>query len=163
MVECLEKGIAVSLLSMRLFSAIAILGAMVLSGLNLERASLAASQDPEFAFRTPSNNIHCLASTIVSDGGYLRCDLKIIQSRRLPPKEPCKLESGDAFAILAKGKMGEVVCHGDTVIQEGNPVLQYGQVWKELGFTCEANQTGLTCSNAEKHGFFVSRTAQRVF
>jgi hypothetical protein len=122
-----------------------------------------ASQDPEFAFRTPSNNIHCLASTVVADGGYLRCDLKIIESQRLATKEPCKLEAGDAFAILANGKMGEVVCHGDTVIQEGSPVLQYGQVWRELGFTCQSSQAGLTCSNAEKHGFFLSRTTQRVF
>jgi hypothetical protein len=122
-----------------------------------------ASQDPEFAFRTPSNNIHCLASTVVADGGYLRCDLKIIEKSKLPTKEPCELASGDAFAILANGKIGEVVCHGDTVIQQGSPVLQYGQAWRGLGFTCQSNQTGLTCSNAERHGFFISRTAQRLF
>jgi hypothetical protein len=153
----------VPLLSTRLFKAIVIVGATTSSSLCLEPISLAASKDPEFAFRTPSNNIHCLASTVVADGGYLRCDLKIIEKSRLPTKEPCELESGDAFAVLANGKMGEVVCHGDTVIQEGSPVLQYGQVWRGLGFTCQSNQAGLTCSNAEKHGFFISRAAQRVF
>jgi hypothetical protein len=121
------------------------------------------AEDPEFAFRTPSNNIHCLASTVVADGGYLRCDLKIVESQRIPAKAPCELGSGDAFAILANGKIGEVVCHSDTVIEEGSPVLQYGEVWRGLGFTCQSSQAGLTCANAEKHGFFVSRTAQRVF
>jgi hypothetical protein len=116
--------------------------------------------DSLIAFRTPSDNIHCLAS---SSDGYLRCDLKVIENPRLGTSEPCDLSSGDAFGISADGAIGEVVCHGDTVIQEGSHVLQYGQVWRGLGFTCQSGEAGLTCSNDEKHGFFISRTAQRLF
>jgi hypothetical protein len=59
--------------------------------------------------------------------------------------------------------MGEVVCNGDTVIQEGSPILQYGQTWKGMGLTGQSDQAGSTCSNAEKRGFFISGTGRRLF
>ena len=35
--------------------------------------------------------------------------------------------------------------------------------WSRGGFTCKASSAGLRCSNRSGHGFFLSRTSQRVF
>jgi hypothetical protein len=123
----------------------------------------ASTEDTAIAFRTPSGNIDCLATSTQGFPNFLRCDLVVIENVRLQPIEACNLNSGDAFGIEAGAAVGVVVCHGDTVIQQGSRVLSYGQSWQGLGFTCQSDQKGLTCSNEQKHGFFVSRTSQRVF
>jgi hypothetical protein len=122
-----------------------------------------STEDTSIAFRTPSGNIDCLATSTQGFPNFLRCDLRVIDNPRLQPAEACNLNSGDAFGIEAGASVGVVVCHGDTVIQQGSRVLDYGQSWQGLGFACQSDQKGLTCSNEQKHGFFVSRTAQRVF
>ena len=43
------------------------------------------------------------------------------------------------------------------------PVLAYGEVWQRGGFTCKSEQTGMTCFNAERRGFSLSRAKQKVF
>jgi hypothetical protein len=91
----------------------------------------ASNEDTSIAFRMPSGNIDCLATSTQGYPNFLRCDLRVIENPRLQPVERCNLNSGDVFGIEAGASVGVVVCHGDTVEQ--------------------------------KHGFFVSRTGQRVF
>jgi hypothetical protein len=49
------------------------------------------------------------------------------------------------------------------VIDKALPVLAYGEVWQRGGFTCKSEQTGITCFNADRHGFSLSRAKQEVF
>ncbi|MFT3728301.1 MAG: hypothetical protein QM759_10810 [Terricaulis sp.] len=41
----------------------------------------------------------------------------------------------------------------------GGPVLTYGTHWQGGPFQCDMRETGLVCSNADGHGFTLSRSA----
>lgn len=64
--------------------------------------------------------------------------------------------------MSAKGAAGRI-CAGNTVMDSSLPVLAYGEVWQRGGFTCQAEQTGLTCFNAMQRGFSLERAEQKVF
>jgi hypothetical protein len=49
------------------------------------------------------------------------------------------------------------------MIDQRLPVLAYGEVWQRGGFTCKSEQTGVTCFNADRRGFSLSRARQEVF
>lgn len=124
----------------------------------------AFAQDAPIGFRSPSNNIHCQFWIGDNDSEVaLRCDL--MQTTNRPPPRPrdCELEWGQAFEILGNGARGIRLCYGDTVRDDRLPVLPYGQTWRRRGLTCISEQTGVTCVNANGHGFGVSRARQRVF
>ena len=115
-------------------------------------------------FRTPSGNIGCVYSAGLSGNAApsLRCD---IRSRLHPEPRPlrgCPLNSGDSLQISRLGR-ASLVCHGDTAIDPGAPVLAYGRTWQRGGITCLSQAVGLRCANAVGHGFFLSRQSWRVF
>jgi len=96
------------------------------------------------AFRTPSGNIGCVYSP--AEPGYaasLRCDIR--SGLRPKPARPkrCDLDYGDSFEVA---KTGRAI------------VVRYGKVWRRDGFACASRSTGLRCSNARGHGFFMSRS-----
>jgi hypothetical protein len=108
-------------------------------------------------FKTPSSNIHCQLEGSSSDAiSVLRCDIRQLDS--IPPPKPpyCELDWGQAFAITEDGRVGERICHGDTVINNDLLTLSYGSVWQRAGFTCKSERTGLTCINSPGHGFSLS-------
>ena len=113
-------------------------------------------------FHTPTNNIHCMGSNY-DDGPNLRCDLRQINNPRPAAPADCPLDYGDAYDIAPNGRIGTLVCHGDTVELPGSPVLAYGAIWQAFGFTCKSAQDGLTCTNMAGHGFFLSQNKQMVF
>ena len=80
------------------------------------------------------------------------------------PRRPadCELDYGGAFEMNVKGPAARI-CHGDTVMDKSLPVLAYGEVWQRGGFTCKSEQTGVTCFNANRRGFSLSRVKQEVF
>ena len=55
------------------------------------------------------------------------------------------------------------ICHGDTIMDPKLPVLNYGQTFQRDGFTCKSEPSGVTCFNADRHGFSISRNTQSVF
>jgi hypothetical protein len=112
------------------------------------------------AFRTPSNNIYCIAD---GDNNAIRCDLASISSKSLllQPKD-CGLDWGQAFGMAPKGK-SYMICHGDTIVNTNYKLLAYGQTWKFAGFTCLSQRTGLRCTNRDQHGFELSKGKQRLF
>lgn len=118
----------------------------------------AADATPGFAtFRTPSKNIGCVYAA--AEGGRpaaLRCDIR--SGLRPKPARParCDLDYGDSYELARTGR-AIVVCHGDTAIDPHAPVLAYGKVWRRNGFTCSSMTSGLRCTNASGHGFFMSR------
>lgn len=115
-------------------------------------------------FRTPSGNIHCMF--IEADAEFpanLRCDIMQVDTPLPRPPRDCEGEWGRSFSISAGDAIGQMICVGDAVFNEGNPVLDYGQVWQQGGFTCTSEQSGISCFNAKRHGFSLSRSMRRVF
>lgn len=94
----------------------------------LAAAGMAAGAASADGFRTPSDNIHCLAG--VWDGvAELRCDLRA--NSAAIPKRPanCDLEWGSAFVVTGAAGRAIRACVGDTVLDPGYPVIQYGSEW----------------------------------
>jgi hypothetical protein len=112
-------------------------------------------------FKTPSGNIHCQFFEI-NDDKSLRCDIREMTNRPRRPRD-CDLEWGDAFEVNTTARVGERVCHGDTIVDATLPSLAYGQTWEQAGFRCRSEQSGVTCANPSGHGFELSKGSQRVF
>jgi len=121
----------------------------------------AHAQSDSIGFQSPSKNISCLA---FPDGAQsaIRCDIAAMDSK---PRRPanCELEYGQAFMMHARGADAERICYGDALTDKVLPVVGYGDVWQHRGFTCTVEQTGVTCSNADRHGFSLSRAKQELF
>jgi len=129
----------------------------------------AAQADSELVgFRSPSSNIHCQFFELPPDNGgdkvrTIRCDIRDI-SNRLPARpRDCDLEWGQAFELGTDARPGERICYGDTVQDPKLPALAYGQAWERGGLRCRSDQSGVSCTNAQGHGFELSRGSQRVF
>jgi Family of unknown function (DUF6636) len=102
-------------------------------------------------FRTPSGGIGC---------GYyantLRCDVAG-GVRPLPPRpKNCDLDWGGGFSLAQHGK-ATVMCAGDTALNPAAPVVRYGTTWARGSIACSSSPDGLRCTNADRHGFFLSR------
>jgi hypothetical protein len=129
-------------------------------------AALAALPAPAAAqdfvpFRSPTGNIHCLMFSGPGQPG-VRCDLReLVPSFPLRP-EWREFDWGSAFEVLATGR-GTPVCASDSVIDPAAPVLDYGRSITRWGLSCTSRRTGMTCTNAEGHGFTVARRSQKVF
>ncbi len=131
--------------------------------LTLSLMTLATSADAQHVpvgFQSPSKNIHCQYFADDKQNG-LRCDLAAMDTKPRRPAD-CDLDYGSAFGMNAKGAAARV-CHGDTVMDPRLPVLGYGEVWQRGGFTCTSEQSGVTCFNAERRGFSLSRGRQDIF
>lgn len=124
-------------------------------------AATPALADDYFGFQSPTGNIHCAMYTF--DGRTeARCDLRSYTPSYSKRPAGCEQDWGMAFGVGAAGK-GELLCVGDTVQDPGNPVLPYGEAVSLGGISCVSAKTGMTCSNAEGHGFSVAKAKQRLF
>ena len=110
-------------------------------------------------FRTPSGNIACAAS----DGPvFLRCDIRSGLRPTPPRRRNCPVDFGDSVGMGKRGR-AYLVCHGDTVIDPRARVVRYGSSIRVLGFRCTSRTTGLSCTNTQGHGWFLSRERYRLF
>jgi hypothetical protein len=126
----------------------------------LPLTATAFAQSAPTGFQSPSNNIAC--QYFDYDRQHtLRCDIMEATVTARRPAD-CDLEWGKAFEMRAKGSAVRL-CYGDTVMDKALPVLAYGEVWQRGGFTCTSAQTGVTCFNAERRGFALSRAKQELF
>ena len=127
----------------------------------LTLVSAAVSAQDVVGFQSPSGNIHCQFSE-GDNNTVIRCDvMEMVVTAKRPAD--CDLEWGRAFEIASNGKRGERICYGDTVMDKALPKLTYDQVWQRGGFTCKSEPSGITCFNANRHGFSVSRGTQTLF
>jgi len=111
-------------------------------------------------FQSPSGNIFCALMT----GAYneARCDMaELTPSYKKRPAD-CEQDWGSSFSVGPTGK-GGLGCVGDTVMMQDAPVLSYGDSLDVGPFTCTSVKTGMTCMNAQGHGFTLSRAKQEVF
>lgn len=100
-------------------------------------------------FYTPSRNIGCALSP---DG--IRCDIR--HKTWTPPPKPsdCMLDWGHSVGL--ETGQGEVLCAGDTLLTGDYRVLPYGESRHRGIFSCSTAEAGLTCTNNNGHGFFLS-------
>lgn len=125
-------------------------------------AGSAGAQEADVAFVTPSGNITC--QMIAGDPRGVSCELgTLTPSYPIAPAE-CQLDWGAAFWIAEAGSTGQLLCGGGTFRTGAEvQVLPYGYSLTHVGVTCQSEATGLTCTNAAGHGFFLSKARQQVF
>ena len=118
-------------------------------------------------FRSPSGNIHCMFMDAERGpdafDAFVRCDIREIDGPLPSRPASCDAEWGRSFNITSQDNIGQIICVGDAVFEETHPVLSYGEVWQQSGFTCTSDQTGISCFNAKRHGFTLSRGSRQVF
>ena len=121
----------------------------------------AAGADELLFFKTPSRNVACLKAT-VQNRPYLRCD--ILSGLRPLPARPrgCNLDWGFGYTLNRTGR-AVVTCAGDSTNEPGARIIPYGATWRLGPFHCASRLTGLRCSNASGHGFFLSRARSYRF
>jgi hypothetical protein len=139
---------------------------MILAVLSLSLAAPARASDEPVEFKTVSGNILCSSYLDPNDNRpKLRCD--IIKYRPAKPVLPmpadCDGGWGNMFIVNDTGKSG-LECAGDLAANpESAGILEYGQEMERYGITCAAEKSGLTCTNKDGHGFFLSRNKQKLF
>jgi hypothetical protein len=117
--------------------------------------------DTFITFQSPTGNIHCMIYEGMN-GSSARCDLRSLTPTYTRRPAGCDLDWGMAFEVGTSGK-GALACVGDTVQDPGNPVLPYGEAVSLGGISCVSAKTGMTCTNAEGHGFSVAKAKQKLF
>lgn len=114
-----------------------------------------------FPIRTPSGNIGCSVGLEAGPTGDIICE---IVERQGPPAAPrpadCAGPWGHVFVLLERGPV-EMQC-GAPGTPSGD-VAAYGQTGRFGAITCQSSEAGFQCSNADGHGFFLSRRRQSVF
>jgi hypothetical protein len=136
--------------------------ALALLALSLSLAGTCAVHAQDImGFQSPSKNIACIYFEY-DNHKALRCDIGDMAA--MPPPKPadCEQEWGHSFEVEAKGH-AERSCTGDTQIGQPLAVLPYGEVWQRSGITCKSEPSGITCFNADRSGFSLSRGKQEVF
>lgn len=113
-----------------------------------------------YGFRTPSGNIYCNGSM---QAGQIGCN---IVERSGPPAMPdtgaCSGVWGHRVELDATGP-ARVVCGPAPRKSTYTDVAPYGVSASFAGINCLSETTGLQCTNAEGHGFLLSRREQRVW
>jgi len=116
-------------------------------------------QDSPFFFDSPSHNIGCVMAT--GEGEHVRCDVLRYTYTPPPSVEECPVDYGYTLR-LRPGEPGYFGCSGDYVGGAG-PVLEYGTGARVGSVTCVSASEGITCTEDDGHGFFISREAYRLF
>ena len=120
-----------------------------------------ARADDYIGFQSPTGNIHC--GLYQWDGGAsVRCDLMELTQTYTTRPAGCEFDWGFAFGVDDRGK-GYLACVSDAVASPGNPVLPYGEAVSLGGISCVSAKTGMTCTNADGHGFSVARAKQSLY
>lgn len=107
-------------------------------------------------FSTPSRNIGC-----IGDRTQLRCDIRVTETKPPPKPRRCRFDWGNAFELRPTGRARRI-CHSDTALGSRR-ILAYGATRRIGRITCTSRRSGLTCRNADRHGFFLSRERVRLF
>jgi hypothetical protein len=108
-------------------------------------------------FRTPSGNIGC-----VYGDATLRCDIRSGIPHAPPRPKNCDLDWGGGYGLATTGR-AYVICAGDTAIDGHSRSIAYGTTWHAGPFSCRSEFAGLRCTNASRHGFFLSKDPSYMF
>jgi hypothetical protein len=108
---------------------------------------------PDPGFLMPSHNILChyVVDSLLYGTHMLFCEVASASGQK-------------GTALWAMGTRGPARFHRTDTSAEGDyHVLAYGETWNHEGFRCGSRMTGVTCTNEDGHGFFLSRDTQRIF
>lgn len=139
-------------------------------------AALCAAPLGAEEFRSPSGNITCMFSSPSNPETALpgrenmreyreydvRCDMFDYTPSWSTPPDDCDLDWGGSLGVSETGP-GIRNCYGDTILNPDAPVLDYGRAISVPGLTCRSERAGVTCTNRQGRGFFISRLRQRIF
>ena len=138
---------------------------LALSIAAFENAALTSSAHAiePVAFHTPSKNIYCYGFV---DNATTTIDCELLSKTNDKPVRPrpnnCEQEWGNRFALGALGK-AQMICSGDTLRSGQAKVLPYGNRLDYYGIACTASKQGLECINDDAHGFFISKSTQKMY
>lgn len=113
------------------------------------------------AFQSPTGNIAC--QFFEAEATEVRCDLGEFTATYRKRPASCEFDWGNAFGVTSWSDVGEVLCHSDTIRDPEAQVLDYGYEMTVGDVTCWSQKTGVTCENAQGHGFQISRRRQEVY
>jgi hypothetical protein len=116
-------------------------------------------------FETPSGNISCAYSTFSNaDGDSVDAMGCILYDINLGSQADglCDLDTSVVGFLLARSGRPGYGCLDPSEFAEAL-VLPYGKSFRRGGVTCTAAKSGLTCKNASRHGFKISRSGQSLF
>jgi hypothetical protein len=122
------------------------------------RPLLRAGVETAEGLQTPSRGIGCIFD---ESPRLLRCDVRTELRPKPPRPSACDLDWGYGLQMTLRSRSG-TFCAGDSALGQG-PLLAYGARLRLGGFTCMSHRTGLTCTNAARHGFVVAREHWRTF
>lgn len=120
-----------------------------------------ALADDYLAFHSPSGNIQCAIST--GDYALVRCDMTTLTPSFTEPPGDCEFDWGSSFAVEPGSAKGYLACVSDAVANDDGLELGYGKAVTLGEFTCTSETSGITCTNAEGHGFSLSKARQKLF
>jgi hypothetical protein len=127
--------------------------------------ALEAQAAKSFEFRSPSGNIVCVSYLDDNDVHMVRCDIieRADAAPLMPMPADCDADWGNMFILSDKGAAG-LECAGDLAANPKSAgVLEYGSNMKRYDVTCVSETSGMTCTNADGHGFFLSKARQELF
>ena len=124
---------------------------------SVDRAINSAPPQQLIRFRTPSNNVHCMA---VTDEGKaepngIACDITNRSSTKpiLPKPRDCEFDWGQRFELGNNSDAG-LECASDWVGSYDSQILQYGSSTKIGNIVCSSLHSGLECRNVRGRGYF---------
>ena len=124
----------------------------------------AASPSPAdvFTFETPSENIQCDVG-LSAGRSDITCTIISVTNRTTPPKPAsCRADWGHTFFMFDRGP-ARIECVRTNRSKDAQQRAEYGVTGTFGGFVCASATSGLSCTNRDGHGFFLSRRAQRIF
>jgi hypothetical protein len=122
-------------------------------------ASAAPAKFPKiFQFQSPSHNIGCVLTK-----KFVRCDIREHTWPTPPKPADCDVDYGQGVAVDQHGR-ADYVCAGDTALDPGSPVLDYGDRISKGNIRCASKTKGIRCVNLDtRDGFFLSRETVHLF
>lgn len=125
-------------------------------------ASLAAEDDPwtqYLPFQSPGGAVHCVIVTGLRN--YVRCDVPDAVGEPGVPAA-CDQRWGHAYELPERGPPVPL-CTGETVADPMVQVMPAGYSHGRGGVICFSEPDGMTCMNAEAHGFTLRKGEQQLF
>jgi hypothetical protein len=115
------------------------------------------------AFKTPSGNIRCIGEGDIAankDFG-MRCDITHHTWEAPKRSKPCTEGDYGSSLGMSKRSGAKFICVSDAIGPARK--LAYGSVFRFGPFRCTIKTTGVRCTNANHHGWSVSKEKVRRF
>jgi hypothetical protein len=143
-----------------------------LAGVAFAAVADASAPKPIPGIHSPSGNIRCLfvPPPHASSTPSLHCSITHASYAAELQHQCSAMPAGvDWHGFeLSPARRGAVTCSGGILYDPSTErpeysTLGYGKTWRHGPYTCTSRVTGLTCTNTNRHGLFISRASWRTF